>query len=500
MPFPAPRCLHLLLAGLLLAPAAQAQFTTPNTGVSYSLADLVPLSGGVFTATSDTSFLQNADFILAANDLLLITEDISWAVADSASIGIEGTFIAQPPNRLDITSAVAGVHHQGMRFEDSSTVYLQRTSIIDGGGIKCLTRNLVLSHSTVASQVNNATSGAALELSRGKAIIEHVDFVANEGAAISSGGNQQAAPRITDCNFLGNNYGNSNRPQINLGPSGTDTTFIRRNTVIGNPAFVMAGGIGFSSVFGVEGHAVIDSNLVVDNRYGITVGGGNITSVISNNIITDNNTQGAPMLGGSGINLNGISSNISMVSGNQISGNLWGITLQGSVITNLGDTATATFNPGNNSFANNGNGGATYALFNNTPNPVPAMNNCWDFLVPMTDSTEVAEVISDVADDLTLGEVFFMPFSACDFTTAVEQTEATEAPLLIYPNPAHGPVTVESARQLDRYALYNASGQLVRAGAWPAGRKLVLDELDAGLYLLKAVGPGTEHGQRIVVK
>jgi len=494
------RTLHLLLTGLLLASAAQAQYTTPNTGIAYTLTDLVAISGGVFTTTSGTSFLQHADFMLSEADTLFVDEDVTWAVADSATIGIAGCFVAFPPNQLNIVPAVAGMHHQGMRFEESASVYMVRTSIVEGGGIKCLTEDLVLSHCVVSGQVNNATSGAALELSRGKAIIDHVDFVANERAAISSASNAQAAPRITDCNFIGNSYSNTNRPQINLGPSGTDTTFIRRNTVIGDPAFTLAGGIAFSSLLGGEGHVVIDSNLVVDNRYGITVGGGNITSVISNNIITDNNTQGNPMQGGSGINLNGVSSNISMVSGNQLSGNLWGVTLQGAVMTNFGDTALATFNPGNNSFANNGNGGEIYALFNNTPNPVPAMNNCWDFLVPMTDSTEVAQVISDVADDASLGEVFFMPFSACDFTTEVEHTEAAATPLLIYPNPAHGPVTIESARPLERYALFNASGQLVRSGAWPAGRPLVLDQLDAGLYLLKVQGQGTEHGQRIVVQ
>lgn len=361
------RSLPVLLAGVLLASAAQAQYTTPNTGIAYTLTELVDISGGVFIATSDTSYLQLADFMLSETDTLFVTQDVSWAVADSAIIGIAGRFVALPPNRLDILPAVPGMHHQGLRFEESASVHLERTSMVQGGGIKCLTEDLVLSHCVVSDQVNNATFGAALELSRGKAIIAHVDFVGNEHAAISSPANGQAAPRITDCKFIGNSHANANRPQINLGPTGPDTAFIRRNTVIGDPAYTMVGGIALSALFGGEGHVVIDSNLVVDNRYGITVAGSGITSVISNNIITDNNTQGNPLQGGSGINLNGGNTNVSMVFGNQISGNLWGITLQGSVRTNLGDTAIATFNPGNNSFANNGNGGTTYAFYNNTP-------------------------------------------------------------------------------------------------------------------------------------
>src|SRR5690606_23933618 len=137
--------------------------------------------------------------------------------------------------------------------------------------------------------------------------------------------------------------------------------------------------------------------------YGITVTGSNVRALITNNIITDNNTQGNPNLGGSGINLNGGVTNVSIVSGNRITGHLWGITLQNAVMTNLGDTAAASFNPGGNSFAGNGNGGVVYALYNNTPNAVPAMNNCWDYVNPMTDPDSIATVIVDASDINTLG-------------------------------------------------------------------------------------------------
>ncbi|MBK8580287.1 MAG: right-handed parallel beta-helix repeat-containing protein [Flavobacteriales bacterium] len=299
------RLSRLPLFAVLLSFEAQAQYTTPNTGQSYGLAELVDISGGVFTVTSDTSYLQNADFTLAATDTLLITEDVIWAVAATASIDIAGSFITAPPEQLYITSATADQPHQGMRFEDSSSVYMQRTSILEGGSIKCLTGDLTLSYCTVSAQVANATTGAALELSRGKAIIDHVDFLNNEMAAISSSANIAAAPQISYCNFQYNGYANQNRPQINLGPSGTDTTRILNNVVTGDPTNTMAGGIAFSSLLGVEGHVVIDSNTVTDNRYGITVTGNTITAPITNNIITDNNTQGDPNLGGSGINLYG---------------------------------------------------------------------------------------------------------------------------------------------------------------------------------------------------
>ncbi|MBZ0207050.1 MAG: T9SS type A sorting domain-containing protein [Flavobacteriales bacterium] len=488
----------LLPVALLLNPA-HAQYTTPGTGQSYGLSELVDISGGVFTATSGTSYLQNADFTLAATDTLLITADVTWALAASASINIAGSFIAAPVDQLYITSEVAGQPHQGMRFEDSSSVYLQRTSILEGGGIKCLTGNLILSHCTISGQVSNATTGAALELSRGQAIIDHVDFLNNEAAAISSAANLSAAPQISHCNFLYNGFANQNRPQINLGPSGADTTRILNNIVTGDPANTMAGGIAFSSLLGVEGHVVIDSNTVVDNRYGIAVTGSSVSSLISNNIITDNNTQGDPNLGGSGINLNGGITNVSMVSGNQISGNLWGITLQNAVMTNLGDTVEASFNPGGNSFAGNGNGGVIYALYNNTPNAVPAMNNCWDYETADMDSAAVATVIFDSADDNSLGPVYFMPFSPCDITTGIGSPSAEDA-LTIYPNPSSGEVTIRSEQPLEQYALCNAKGQLVRSGQGPLDRTLVLHDLRTGPYLLRADGQGVNYVGKIVVE
>lgn len=488
-------------AGLFFAPGASAQYATPNTGLSYTLADLVAVSGGVFTTASANNYVQNADFTLAANDTLVIDEDVLWAVDPAASIAIFGHFSAAPPTQATITASNAALFHEGIRFEEVSGIHLQRVSITNGGGIKSLTDDLILSYCTISGQVTNATTGAALELSDGKVYLDHVTFAGNEYAAISSAANGEAAPQITRCTFLQNGYANTNRPQINLGPSGADTTVIRNNTVIGDPAFTMVGGIAFSSLMGITGHVIIDSNLVEDNRYGITMTGSNITGRITNNTITDNNTQNDPNLGGSGINLYGGNTNVSVVSGNTISGNLWGITTQLTAVTNLGDTAAASFNPGGNSFFNNGNGGVTYALYNNTPNPVPAMNNCWDYVDPPTDSTAVATVIFDVADDAALGQVFFMPFSTCDITTHVEPAATSGTPLSVFPNPAQGMVNITSTVAMDAYALYNANGQLVRAVRGPVQGQWSLGELGAGLYLLKATtASGVVYAQRIVVE
>lgn len=487
-----------LILGLIIAPAIQAQYTTPNTGQAYHLEDLVAISGGVFTATSGTGYLQSANFTLAANDTLLIDQDVSWAVASTASIAIFGTFIANPPDLAQITAEVPALHHQGMRFESGSSIDLQRLAITDGGGIKCLTNDLLLAQCTIAGQASNATTGAALELSDGKVHLQEVVFSGNEDAAISSAANGAAAPQITGCSFLQNGTDNENRPQINLGPSGTDTTIIRNNTVLGDPAHTMVGGIAFSSLLGVEGHVVMDSNLVQGNRYGITVTGNGITALITDNTLLDNNTQGDPMLGGSGINLYGNNTNITKASGNRISGNLWGVTLQLGAMANFGDTAAATFNPGGNAFANNGNGGVIYALYNNTPNPLPAMNNCWDSENPMTDPDSIASVIFDSADDPSLGTVTYLPYSACAISTGAGSLPAQE--LMVCPNPAHGLIQVRSKQPLTDYTIVDMHGLTVRTGPWPMDGLLPVNELPPGIYLLQATGKDRTFARRIAVE
>jgi hypothetical protein len=487
--------------GCCTAAFASAQYTTPNTGQTYTLADLVAVSGGVITATTDTSFLQTADLVISVNDTLWINEDITWALADSASIAVFGTFIAAPPIGAEITAENPALHHQGIRFESGSSIDLQLLSITDGGGIKCLTGNMQMAFCTISGQVSNATTGAALELGNGVVYIDNVQFIANADAGISSAANGHAAPRITNCIFAQNGLNNANRPQINLGPSGTDTTMILNNTVVGDPAHTMVGGIAFSSLVGGEGHAVIDSNIVAGNRYGITVAGGNITTRVTNNNLTANNTQGDPMLGGSGLNINGTASNVCMVSGNQITGNLWGITIQGAATVNLGDTAAANFNPGGNAFADNVNNGVTYALYNNTPNNVPAMNNCWDLTATVVDSAAAAAVITDHADQGSLGQVFFVPFSDCGITSSVASVQADRSPLSVFPNPAHSQVTITCAVPMDAYQLFNANGQLVRSQQGPVQGPWSLDGLRGGLYLLKATARnGAVYTQQVVVE
>ncbi|MDD2548533.1 MAG: T9SS type A sorting domain-containing protein, partial [Bacteroidales bacterium] len=273
------------------------------------------------------------------------------------------------------------------------------------------------------SSAGSYTSSAAIDIS-GNAEVTNCNFILNQRGAISSASNMACRAIIRNNYFFGNTTENSNRPQINMGPSGdSDTTYIVGNTIIGN-GNTRVGGIAYSSLLGLAGNVVIDSNIVDLNRYGITLTGSPINGAIRYNTVTNNNIENNPAVGGSGLNFTASNAGANqqvVVTGNIISGNLWGITIIGYPQVNMGDSAAATFNPGGNVFSDNGNEGVLYDLYNNGPVNQTAMYNCWG--VETQDSTSIETVVVHIVDNPELGRVDFMP--SCAFqTTFIVQDEA----------------------------------------------------------------------------
>ena len=119
------------------------------------------------------------------------------------------------------------------------------------------------------------------------------------------------------------------------------------------------------------------------------------------------------------------SANIYM-EGNWMEGGLWGITVPtGAPNINLGkidDPEAADYNPGNNTFVNNGNNGELYDLFNNGTATIWAQGNTWNVIVQ--DEESIEGVIYHQADDPSKGLVIFMP--PHQNNTAVEEIEAAQ--------------------------------------------------------------------------
>ncbi len=483
------RILSLVLLTIFIN--LHAQYSTPNTGVRWTL-DSIALHSPSTVTVSGTTYSLMEELMIEENDSLILGENLTLKIGGELEVGVKGYFKSDA-DEITITAADASNPYEGFWFYDTSEVYFQNTLIEYGGGLKVVTPNFEMDNCEVSNNVSGSSTGGAISFSNGSPVVKNSTFKFNENPALSSGANTSVSALIEGNYFEGNNTSNSNAPQINMGPSGeADSIRIINNTVIGNRDLTMVGGISASSLMGVVNKISIRGNTIKDNRYGIT-SMGNSTGFITDNVIEDNNSQGDPMLGGSGINL--FSTNMIYVSNNQIRRNLWGITLQGTAQINLGSDDDANYNPGGNVFSENENGGATYALFNNTANPVDALHNCW---IEGQESTaeDVEGVISHIVDDSSLGEVFFDPFE-CGIVMSVDDLNASD--FKVYPNPAKNSFFVES-KETGNLNIYDLNGKLIRSEYNLNGKNQVRVNLPKGIYIIEFESGKAKSAQKLIIQ
>ena len=476
--------------------ASFAQFTTPDTGVRWTLEELSTQADSVVIAT-DSGYHILQPIIVSASDTLVVNEGPIIQFNADVLVTVFGGFVATPTGRLRFLPAEEVESFHGFRFEEGSFVRLSNIDFYKAGGLRSLNRDFMIDNCTLKEFNIRLNTGGALEVSRGNPQILNCTFEDNARAAISSAANARVSPLIFGCQFLRNSTQNTNRPQINLGPSAEgDTTKIINNMVIGE--YIMAGGIAFSSLLSIEADVLIQGNFVQNNRYGIAITGNGIRSTISNNIILDNNIQNLPLLGGSGININTSASgfNHAVITGNTIAGNLWGITLQGNSTANLGDDDGVV---GDNTFRENGNEGNLYALFNNTPNEVPAMHNCWREGEEVNEAL-IEEVISHQVDDPTLGEVLFIPFKECITTSAYEDQPL--GAIKVYPNPVYNWITLEKVPEGSTIQLWHVSGSLAATYQGLTHSETIhwsLNHLAPGMYILQVRQGGAISSKKLQI-
>lgn len=384
--------MHLLASG---------QYVTPGLGQAYSLQELAALSQGVVTQEADDEFHIHDDLTISLNDSLTITEDLTVKIAAAKRIFVNGTLISDPVEQAVFTAIDPENNFRGFRFDGSHNSVLRNTVVEYGGGIQLLNSHMLIEDCIIRYNDRSNTSGA-VNLSNSNPVIRYNTFLENAGSAIGSGANINAAPQVLYNQLIRNSTENTNRPQINLGPTGGDTTMIIGNVIEGY--YTMAGGIAISNLLsGGTSIALIEDNLVYDNRYGFTATGNNIMSIIRNNSFINNNIQGDPALGGSGLNFLGNTANYALVYNNIIQGNLWGVTIQNSAQPNLGEEGIPM--TGYNVIEGNSNNGVTFGLYNNTTQAIMAQNNYWG-----TDDEETAgQYIVGQHQNPDLGPVTYLP-------------------------------------------------------------------------------------------
>lgn len=482
----------LLLLFISTAVIAQT-YTTPNTGVDWTLTDIANASPTTIVINGDTFTLQE-NLIIAENDKLRIDTDATVLIEQDILITVFGEFDVTADD-TQFLALDATMPYEGFRFEEFSTINIQNATIKNGGGLRVLTETFTINNSVVTENVEDgATTGGVISLSRGTPQITNNQITFNALPAISSAANSQVSATISGNYIEGNNSANANRPQINLGTTSPTTDLqILNNQIIGNVQNTEAGGIAIANFVGGTIRAVISGNEIRDNRYGITILGGNATVEISNNSIENNNTQGNPNLGGSGINVNSTTNDGDITAFlNEIRGNLWGITLQGESSINLGDDVG---NVGGNVFSENRNNNEVFALYNNTPNTITALRNCW--VEGVENTLEIAEsVIFHQQDDASLGEVLFDPVNCI----VLGVTSNTFENFNFYPNPATNKIQFSSELEITNVEIISANGISVFEKELTVNQNEIQFNLSSGFYFVIFKTGGNQVVRKLVIE
>ncbi|ADX67626.1 T9SS type A sorting domain-containing protein [Weeksella virosa] len=475
-----------------------AQYTSPNSGVVLHLQDIANADNTTISVDNDNpnTYYIHKNITISANDKLVIDKDYWVYISDEVLLNIEGTIEAIAPNRANFTVQNPETEsYQGIRLDEFSTATFKNISFSYGGGIRALSGHFLAENCSFSYMHDKGIStGGAISFSRGTPKVINSQFLHNETPAVGSAANSKVG-LIFENNYLeNNNTKNTNRPQINMGPSGENQQIIiKNNTIIGNRDNTRVGGIAVASLVGLDSFAIIDGNIVKDNRYGITLVGPKSGGDILNNQLINNNSENLPMQGGSGISItqpgNVLGDKIRILD-NHIENNLWGITLIGEA-TNIfmGDATT----PGNNFFYENGNNGETFALYNNSPNEVIAQGNCW--IAPSTtDLSAIENVIFHRVDNPSLGLV---DYSNPTCTMSVNDQE--QAIVSIYPNPVEDFLFWQSNHLIQEVEVFSINGEK-QMQLSPQKTAIYMKHLSKGVYIVQFTTQNGEITRKKIIK
>ena len=462
---------------------AKAQFTTPGNGTSYTLTSL-SASAPTVLVKNGSDYTMTNDITISATDKLIIDENTTVSVSANKALFVFGEYQTTATNFL-VKAVDPATPFRGIQFEIGSIVDMKNTTVEYGGGVRVLTDNFVMDNCIIRKNVSGVATNGAVSLFRGNPVIKNSQFIENFRAGIASGTSAGGSVTIENNYLFGNNTGNNNSPQINIGMSVSDSVKVINNTVIGNRNNTKAGGIGVSMLTGGSTRFRIEGNTVRDNRYGITSIGAGATGIIKNNILENNNSENLPNDGGSGISIYAAQNVI--IRNNQIRGNLWGITVLSNGTLNLG---TET-DKGNNIFKDNSNSGDTVAFFNNTPNQVSAIGNCWREGELSTDA-----MVEEVLGSLNPNTISYKPY---DCALPLSVSDVSKSSVKIYPNPSknHFFLETESAGNM---LIQDMSGKVVHSSIVTKGKNEIKTNLKAGVYIITQQSEGKKSNTKLIIK
>ncbi|MBQ9076426.1 MAG: right-handed parallel beta-helix repeat-containing protein [Muribaculaceae bacterium] len=408
---------QLLYLSLAMLPATlfANEFNSPGDGSTWNLEKLAAIDTVGVTLESAGVYVMAENVNIAAADKFVLESGVTLKMGNGVQFYSDGMVDMNCSTMTTITRNADTDEPKGFYIateEPTGKMTVKNVNFEYAGLRTWFVGEMDVENCSFSNNNGKNSSSAALVFgpSGGKYNVTGCEFTSNTVPAIGCGGNVQIGLTIDGCTFNDNNTQNNNKPQINI-TAGGDNDIIIRNCTLKGGKRTMVGAISVANMMALEGtnNVLIENCDIRDHRYGITHTHGPMNITIKNNTIIDNKYETNAMNGGSGISLyDPYGYQNTYIEGNTIQGNLWGITIIGGANVNLGktyDPTAADYNPGNNTFKDNGNNGVLYDLYNNGKSTVWAQGNTWN--VDEQTNEKIETVIFHKADDETLGEVIY---------------------------------------------------------------------------------------------
>ncbi|HTO15882.1 MAG TPA: right-handed parallel beta-helix repeat-containing protein [Edaphocola sp.] len=480
---------------LLLVNKSNAQINTPSTGVNWNMDSLVanyPLD----VQFSNNEYLVTQKIIFKANDTFSETQN------HIVKFSSNGTFeFNQSVVDIDVDSQMMWIaadttlSFPRIKFDQAVSSNVKNLAVNYSNGISVINCDVNFSNLNMEKTYHKSPNpSGALSALNSNISVDSSRFFESQRSAIALGANSGASVNITNSWFEHNDYSNGNYPQVNIGTTNSNGAIIDGCTFIGK--YTKSGGLAFLNISGSNFDVLVQNNYFYQNRYGIALNGRGINATILNNVIDSNNIEGLPMLGGSGINILGDSSINVIAANNEISRNLWGVTIQKNAsapkapIVSFGKiNPTNPIDTGGNYFWANENDSTLFAIYNNTPDTVYAQRNRWDFEI--VDSIETT--IFHHFDDSTLGWVLYDSFYVTPPEPPVDTSTGITSILKkgnfaqLFPNPTTGKnqtLNILSAIPLKEMRVIDLQGREVMHKILNNEKEtfLSIDQFETGLY------------------
>lgn len=422
------KTLTIALLSLLASANLYADsFTTNGDGTTWTLAKLAGTQASGVTNVADTYTLANT-IVIAKGDKFELTPGVVVKMGKAVSFEVEGSadFAMPAGKRVLFTRSADGVVPGMVYFKDDTQVTTVKNIDFEYAGLKNFAeKGLVVDSCTFryhAGSTANGSSALNMAGSGAEFVVRNCIFEKNERSGIGGASNAPVPLLMDNCQFVDNGTHNRNYPQVNL-TAATQVT-IRKCVVLGNRDKQRVGGIVVSNLTGSakNAHLLIENCIVKDASYGISVYSDQ-TAIVRNNFLINNDVIADANQGGSGLNVTDNSgAQVAKFTGNFVMGSLWGATIIGGKDINFGRVDvpedSEDYNPGQNVFFNNGNGGTIYDFYNNSANTVYAQNNVW-LTAASFNSEAIDPCIFDKSDNASLGEVIYKVTDAVPDPAAV---------------------------------------------------------------------------------